>query len=190
MQPGEKSPKPRTSKPTKKKASRTTGLTEKSPPTGNQRRGVGTGHFRAKKSPDYSDVEARNRKLGLAGEELVLDHGKNTLIESGRADLAELVQHTSKVEGDGAGYDIKSFTTTGELKYIEVKTTKAGDGTAFYISQNELAFSRSQQDAYCLYRVYEYDEVSKSASFYVVRGDLENTFELTPTAYRATLSGN
>jgi hypothetical protein len=190
LQPGEKSQRARTLKPAKKELSRTPGLSKESPPIGSRRGGVETEHFRAKKSPDYSDVEARNRKLGLAGEELVLEYEKTMLMDAGRLDLAEMVQHTSKVEGDGAGYDIKSFTTTGEMKYIEVKTTKAGARTAFYLSQNELAFSRSHQDAHYLCRVYGYDEVSKSGTFYVVRGDFENTFQLTPTEYRVTLTGN
>ena len=35
-----------------------------------------------------------------------------------------MVVHVAKVEGDGAGYDIKSYTSDGEQKFIEVKTTR------------------------------------------------------------------
>ena len=44
----------------------------------------------------------------------------------GRPDLAEKVIHVSQIEGDGAGYDIKSFHEDGTVKYIEVKTTRGG----------------------------------------------------------------
>jgi hypothetical protein len=100
------------------------------------------------------------------------------------------VQHTSKVEGDGAGYDIKSFTAQGEVKYIEVKTTRSGPGRTFFMSQNEVAFSRLHPHDFYIYRVYGYDEANQGAKFYIVQGDVESAFELTPTEYRVALSGD
>ena len=86
--------------------------------------GISKDNFRTKKSPDYALKESKNRKLGLVGEELVLKYEKETLISLGKEDLAERIIHTSKVEGDGAGYDIKSFNedllpTFEENKYKE-----------------------------------------------------------------------
>ena len=44
---------------------------------------------------------------------------KATLRAAGRNDLAEMVTHVAKVEGDGAGYDIKSYTLNGKQTFIE-----------------------------------------------------------------------
>ena len=39
--------------------------------------------------------------------------------------------HVSEIEGDGAGYDIKSYTPDGKVRYIEVKTTRGAIRTPF-----------------------------------------------------------
>lgn len=134
--------------------------------------------FKARKTPDYSATDAKNRELGLRGE-------KRLLVDSGHPYLAERVRHISLIEGDGAGYDIQSFTSEGETKYIEVKTTRGPAETPFYMSTNEAEFSRTHQDNYYHYRVYAYDEDHNFGSFYAVAGSIEKTFDLTPTQYRA-----
>jgi len=45
---------------------------------------------------------------------------RKALIPQGRADLAERGLHISMPEGDGAGYDIKSYTPNGKIKYIAI----------------------------------------------------------------------
>jgi hypothetical protein len=89
-------------------------------------------------------------------------------MENGRPDLAERVRHISAIEGDGAGYDIESFTPEGEIKYIEVKTTRG-----------------QHRKNYHFYRVYDYEDSSNVGRFYVGTGELKEMFELTPTQYRA-----
>ena len=42
--------------------------------------GISKDNFRTKKSPDYALRESKNRKLGLLGEELVLNYEKESLI--------------------------------------------------------------------------------------------------------------
>ena len=76
-------------------------------------------------------------RLGLAGEELVLHAERLRLVDAGRPDLADAVVHVSVVEGDGAGYDIGSFSEDGEVRYLEVKTTRSGATSAFFVSPNE-----------------------------------------------------
>lgn len=141
--------------------------------------------FRARKTPDYSAADAKNRELGLRGEKLVVEHEKRLLVEGGCPYLAERVRHVSLIEGDGAGYDVESFTSEGETKYIEVKTTRGPAETPFYMSTNEAEFSRTHRDNYYLYRVYAYDEDHNFGSFYAVAGSVEKAFDLTPTQYRA-----
>ena len=74
---------------------------------------------------DYAAIEASNSKLGNAGEESVLSSERERLVRGGRADLAARVRHVAQLDGDGLGYDIRSFHgLTDEPTYLEVKTTK------------------------------------------------------------------
>lgn len=163
------------------------GLTPTPPPERQTREGVSTSSFRSQRNVDYAERDAKNKQLGNAGELLVLDNEKKLLIEADRADLAELVTHVSQTEGDSAGYDIRSYTKDGNIKYIEVKTTKGSSKTAFFMSRNEVAFSQSKQDEYYLYRVYDYKEENNSGKFYIHQGNITDEFELTPTNYRVKL---
>jgi uncharacterized protein DUF3883 len=157
------------------------------PPPSRPRRRASARKFKPRKGVDYAEIDAKNRKLGLAGEFLVLKHEKQLLIKMGRADLAARVRHIAKVEGDGAGYDVESFTPDGEVKYIEVKTTGDSANTAFHITRNEVEFSKTHFQHYYLYRVYEYDRADNWGKFYVKAGSLEDSFNLEPSQYRATL---
>ena len=149
-----------------------------------------TSKFRARKAPDHSAIELRNRELGLKGELLVVEHEKQALRASENTELAKLVRHISLIEGDGAGYDIESFTPAGEVKYIEVKTTRGPAENPFYMSANEVAFARQHPHNYYLYRVYSYDEDRDSGMLYVEAGNVEENFSLTPTQYRVVPSND
>jgi len=154
------------------------------PPKRTSGLGKKTRDFKGRKRRDHSEREARNRKLGRAGELLVLDHERNQLLEAEKEDLAERVDHVAETEGDGAGYDIRSFELDGSIKYIEVKTTTGGSESDFFASANELAFSKLHSDNYHLYRVYEYDEKKHCGRCYIRSGSLEDLFLLEPTHYR------
>lgn len=162
-------------------------LVENPPPDVRPRQGTRTSSFRSRKVADYSANDAKNRKLGLAGELLVLEHEVRLLKAAGRNDLADRVRHVADIEGDGAGYDIESFTLEGELKYIEVKTTKGAAETPFYMTSNELAFSAQHQRHFFLYRVYEYDKDRNTGKMYVVHGNVEEYFNLTAIRYRVSV---
>lgn len=72
---------------------------------------------------NYLEREARNRALGAAGEAFVISYEQTRLALAGYERLAASIEHTSRVRGDRAGYDIRSFETSGEERWIEVKTT-------------------------------------------------------------------
>lgn len=144
--------------------------------------------FYARK-PNYSERDSNNRKLGFLGEKLVLEGEKSRLINNGRADLAEWVEHSSYIIGDGIGYDILSYDSEGIEKYIEVKTTKGGIGTLFMISSNEVAFSEMNSTKYYLYRVYEYDEVLNNGKFFVLGGSTKSNLDLKPKTFIAKVKG-
>lgn len=126
--------------------------------------------------------------MGLAGEESVLGAERRWLIAAGRLDLAERIVHVAKVEGDGAGYDIKSFTPDGEEKFIEVKTTRGSESSGFYLSAAEIRFSAEHADRYYLYRVFDFDLGQSSGKVFVLRGSISASFSLEPVQFKAMLN--
>lgn len=135
---------------------------------------------------DYSASEAKNRELGLAGEIQVLKYEQDYLKTQGLPELAMKVRHVSQIEGDGAGYNILSYTPDGQEKYIEVKTTKGALESSFYTTNNEVAFSELHPNNYYLYRVYDFSVITNSGKFYVKVGSVKSAFCLVATEYRAT----
>lgn len=130
-------------------------------------------------------LEARNRVLGLRGEEFVLSVEQERLIAAGKERLAAQVTHTSVVEGDGAGYDILSFEEDSRERLIEVKTTKFGEYTPFYASRNEVEVSRAEASSYHLYRVYQF---GPSAFLYTRSGPLDESFTLDCASFLARVN--
>lgn len=132
---------------------------------------------------DPAGRDARNRRLGRQGEELVLLHERRHLISGGRDDLARKLEWTSDVHGDGAGYDIRSFDLHGKDRLIEVKTTNGHALTPFYLSENERQFSTERPDAFRLLRLYHFIE---KPSAFELRPPLEDHLRLSPISYRAS----
>jgi len=131
---------------------------------------------------DPVERDNRNRVLGDAGEQFVLEHEKRFLNHIGRGDLAKNVKWISKEEGDGAGYDILSFSESGERKFVEVKTTVGGNRTPFFISRNELSFYKQNQKEYSLVRLFDFRIEPKG---FELRGRLEDYVKLSAESYRA-----
>jgi hypothetical protein len=77
-------------------------------------------------SPSSALRDFRTRALGLAGEEWVISLEREQLSRLDRADLADKIRWVSRDEGDGAGYDVRSYWPDGRERLIEVMTT---DGT-------------------------------------------------------------
>ena len=70
--------------------------------------------------------------------------------------LADRVEHVSQTNGDGLGYDVLSFDASGKERFIEVKTTSFGKETPFFISRNEVEFSRANDAHFHNYRLFEF----------------------------------
>ena len=68
--------------------------------------------------------------------------------------------------------------------FIEVKTTNRGKYQPFYVSRNEIQFSRACKDHYSLYRVYEFR--SRNRRLFRMPGRLDDHVRLHPTQYRAS----
>ena len=133
---------------------------------------------------DVARRDERNRALGEAGEERVYFHEQFVLKSAGRDDLAKKVRWVSKEDGDGAGYDIGSFTTDGRKRRIEVKTTRASyDRMPFYISQNEICVSRIHRSEWLLFRLWDFPRAPKGFKLYP---PLERHVSLMPMSFQAS----
>lgn len=134
---------------------------------------------------DYLAMEARNRSLGLAGEEFVLRVEAERLHSMGHQRLADRVEHVSRSRGDGFGYDILSFEPSGRERLIEVKTTSFGKRTPFYVSRAELGCSVARSEDYHLYRVFQFRRQPKVFS---LSGRLDTAFRLDAHEYVARIA--
>jgi hypothetical protein len=133
---------------------------------------------------DYVARDEHNRKLGRNGEHWVLGYEQNRLQKEHRTDLATKIDWVSERIGDGTGYDIMSFEADELARFIEVKTTNGGSLTPFIVSRNELEFSEETEDAFCLYRVFNF---AVKPQLFILRGGLSGSVRLDPIDYRARL---
>lgn len=133
---------------------------------------------------DYLQREGRNQSLGSAGEEFVLNFERARLAKCGKEGLAAKIEHTSRARGDGAGYDILSFEESGRERLIEVKTTKYGQQTPFFVSPNELAVSTQRKDLYYLYRLFRF---RVAPQLFILEGDISRSCDLSPASYMASV---
>lgn len=135
---------------------------------------------------DYNKINISKEKVGKDSEKLVYDLEKERLIKENREDLAEKVFWESEENGDGAGYDIKSFEKEDEEYieiYIEVKGTNKGINEPFDISKNEIEASNKYKEQYYIYRVANI--YSNKPKFYKINGRIEDNFNLEATNFKA-----
>lgn len=133
---------------------------------------------------DYLVRESRNRSLGLAGELFVMEFEAHRLHVAGKRVLSERVEHVSRSQGDGLGYDVLSFDEDGRERLIEVKTTAFGEQTPFYVSRNEVARSEVQPEHFHLYRLFEFRRQPK---LFDLHGMIAQNCRLDPVSYLARL---
>ena len=141
--------------------------------------------FNPRKPTDYLFKAQSDKKIGEAGEAIVFNFEKKRLLKEGFRELSEKVEHVSVTQGDGLGYDILSYDSSGEKIYIEVKTTKLNIDTDFYMTPNEIEFSKQKSSNYILYRLYDLKTNPNQAFYYTVKGKiLHDYFQATPTEFR------
>jgi hypothetical protein len=136
---------------------------------------------------DYLERESRNRSLGLAGELLILEYETQRLLALGKKDLSNRIEHVSKTQGDGLGYDILSFDCDGKERFIEVKTTAYSAETPFFVSQNEVTFSAGKSNQFRLYRLFGFRNKPK---MFCLPGEIASNCDLDPVSFRAMLFGS
>lgn len=131
---------------------------------------------------NYIEREARNRSLGAAGELFALNYERARLIHVGKESLAARIEHTSKVRGDYEGYDILSFEENGAERLIEVKTTKYGAETPFFVTRNEVSTSERRAPVFQVYRLYGFRQTPK---LYTLAGAISLTCQLSAASFLA-----
>ena len=134
---------------------------------------------------DPVERDLRNRTLGRAGEEFVLEIEKKKLEKYQRPDLLEKIRWVSSEEGDGAGYDILSFEPDGRELLIEVKTTNGAARTPFFISENECQRATASAESWRLYRVHLF---AQNPRIFQITPPLNEALNLRPDIWRASFS--
>jgi hypothetical protein len=127
--------------------------------------------------------DLRNRSLGKAGEEFVLELERRMLTDIGCGDLSQKVRWIADEEGDGAGYDVRSFTPEGDERLLEVKTTNGSARTPFFLSRNELAVAKERSEDWRLYRVHLF---ASSPHIFTIAPPLDSALHLRPELWRAS----
>ncbi|RZI98659.1 MAG: DUF3883 domain-containing protein [Brevundimonas sp.] len=160
---------------------RTLTLTE-APPPGPGRTPRPEEFARLVRKYDPAARDHRNRALGFLGEEQVFYHERAKLIAADRPDLARRIEWTSQERGDGAGYDVRSFEPTGAERLIEVKATRGGPTTPFYLTRREREVSLERPSAWRLYRIHN---LQVMPSMFILQPPLESVITLEPETWRA-----
>ena len=132
---------------------------------------------------DFAARDEANRRLGRAGEQWVIGFEQQRLTEAGHPELFQHLDWVADTQGDGMGYDILSFESDGQSRFIEVKTTNGGIASSFIISHNELEFSQEAGEQFHLYRVFQF---RTGPRLFTLSGDLSQHVHLKPTDYRAS----
>lgn len=120
---------------------------------------------------DWEKARDRNNEIGDQGEEFVLEFEIDRLIETlsiDRTSAIQNVQHLSRLQGDGLGYDISSINVDGSPRYIEVKTTSGGFNQPFYMSKNERHFFEEYGDSAFIYRVFNFNRETRRGDVRII----------------------
>jgi len=156
------------------------------PPLGPARPPRPEGLARIVRKYDPAARDHRNRALGQWGEHHVFHHERAFLIAHDRPDLARKIEWTSQERGDGAGYDIRSFDPAGRERLIEVKATRGGPATDFFLTRTEREVSAERPDAWRLYRLHD---LAAAPALFQLKPPLEAAVTLTAETWRAGFRG-
>jgi hypothetical protein len=132
---------------------------------------------------DPVERDFRNRSLGQAGEEFVIEVERERLMNAQRSDLVEKIRWVSTQDGDGAGYDILSFEPSGKERLIEVKTTNGAAKTPFFLTRNEYEAAKARAESWRLYRVHLFAQTPR---IFTLTPPLEAVVYLRTEAWRAS----
>ena len=139
------------------------------------------------KKIDWELENERKTLIGNMGEEFVLSCELEKVKSFDRNSIDRVI-HLSVKQGDGFGYDIASINEKGETIFIEVKTTKSGEKTPFFMSRNERAFFEENinNNAF-IYRVYNFNEDDRTGMIKIISAkELLNDYNFDPVSFLVT----
>lgn len=160
-----------------------TGIFVEAPPLSTDNEAIPERLRRLVQKFDPVQRDHRNRSLGRAGEEFVIDVEKRRLTEAGLPDLARKVRWVATEDGDGAGYDVLSFNPGGNERLIEVKTTNGSSRTPFFLTRNECALANERPTDWQIYRVHLF---ALEPRIFTIMPPLEDSVRLDPAIWRAS----
>jgi Domain of unknown function (DUF3883) len=131
---------------------------------------------------DPAERDARNRELGKAGERFVVTFERDRLRRAGREDLANGVRWVSDLDGDGFGYDVRSFEPDGAERLLEIKTTCGHERTAFWLTRREIDVAAEKSDTYRIRRVFHF---RNRAQMFEIPPPLDGTLSISPATFQA-----
>lgn len=131
---------------------------------------------------DWDAIQKYKSVIGARGELAYLKYIEESRKELDKDFHDEMIRHVSQQDGDSAGYDILEIDSDGNECYIEVKTTSKGIHTPFFLSSNELEFSKKHSEHYKLIRIYNYVN-EHCFQYYPIEGNMEAKLDLEPTNY-------
>lgn len=131
---------------------------------------------------DPAERDHRNRSLGKAGEQFVIDVERRQLTAAGRNELARKVRWIAAEDGDGAGYDVLSFDLAGRERLLEVKTTNGSARTPFFLTRNECDLATERPADWRIYRVHLF---AKEPRIFTIAPPLDKVINLRPDTWRA-----
>jgi hypothetical protein len=135
---------------------------------------------------DPVERDYRNRSLGKAGEEFVVELERRQLSQADRSDLARKVRWVAAEDGDGAGYDVLSFDPAGRERLLEVKTTNGSARTPFFLTRTECDVAAERPADWRIYRVHLF---AKEPRIFTIAPPLEHAVALRPELWRASFIG-
>jgi hypothetical protein len=74
-----------------------------------------------------------------------------------------------------------SFDADGEIRYIEVKTTRGNISTPFFMAANEVKFAELHQKQYTLFRLFDFE---KSGRAFRIEGNIKEALQFARLAGR------
>jgi len=129
---------------------------------------------------DYIELEKRRQEIGEKGEQFVYEQEVFRLKKAGSEYANKVSRKPSKDPKNG--YDIDSFTETGEKIYIEVKSTAGSVDEPFYMTANEREKANQIKENGGIYQIHRVCNIGKEIQV-VIYDDLE-LFRFEEILYR------
>ncbi len=134
---------------------------------------------------DYLQLERMRQDIGEKGEQYVYEREKNRLLKSNSRLANDVSREPAKDPKNG--YDILSFTDSGEKIYIEVKSTKANVNEPFYMTANEREKANQVNKNGGIYQIHRVFNVDGDINCVVYDYNEDGLFCFEEILYRVTI---